>query len=64
MRRTLPFVCVLFVMLLLPLDLIAQDASLRGVVTDSTGAVLPNAIVILMDTFRSCAFQVDSELSA
>ena len=50
MRRTLPVVLVLSLIFLFPLVLSAQDASLRGVVTDSTGAVLPNAVVILLDT--------------
>ena len=49
MRRTLPVALVLCLIILGSLLLRAQDASLRGVVTDATGAVLPNATVILLD---------------
>jgi len=49
MRRRLPDVFVSFAMLLFPLVLLGQDATLRGVVTDSTGAVLTNSTVILLD---------------
>ena len=49
MRRTLPVLFALSVMLLFPIVLLAQESSLRGVVTDSTGAVLPNATVVLLD---------------
>lgn len=49
MRRRLPDVFVSFAMRLFPLVLLGQDATLRGVVTDSTGAVLTNSTVILLD---------------
>jgi hypothetical protein len=50
MRCTLPIGFVLFLMVFLSSCLTAQEAPLRGVVTDATGAVLPNATVILLDS--------------
>jgi hypothetical protein len=50
MRCTLPIGFVLFLRAFLSSCLTAQEAPLRGVVTDATGAVLPNATVILLDS--------------
>jgi hypothetical protein len=48
MRCTLPIGFVLSLALFPCSRLTAQEAPLLGVVTDATGAVLPNATVILL----------------
>ena len=63
MKRTLiPVLAILISLISLPSLLRAQDvaASLTGVVTDKTGAVIPDVDVKLIDTRTSASYDIKS----
>ncbi len=57
MRRILYLVCVAF---LCALSAHGQEAALTGLITDASGAVVPQATVLLRNQDTSAQYQTDS----
>src|SRR4051794_34243516 len=60
MRRLFTVVAVLFLALIAPLVKAQDQASITGVVTDSTGAVIPGARVVLLNTATNLTYTAET----